>query len=90
MENKYYSSKNFRKVPAGPVAKNIRIKFENLEDSVFSQFQLLSTLARCADSWGIPKKHEALSQLALSMVELLETIKECAEEYDSLIPDEGV
>lgn len=87
MNNQHNDRKIFGKVRDGPVAKNTRIEFEHLEESLLSQYRMLNAQAFLADDLGVPKMHEALRSLALNVLELWESIAECAEEYDSLIPN---
>lgn len=81
-------TKIFKHVPNGPMAKNIRIEFEHLEESLLSQYRMLNLLASVSDSVGYPKKHEAFSALARNMLDLWESITECAEEFDSQFSNE--
>lgn len=77
----------FRNVPNGPMAKNICVEFEQLEESLFSQYRMLNALASLTGRFGSPKQHEAFRSLALKMFEFWESITECAEEFDSMFPD---
>lgn len=87
MTNNY---KIFKKVPNGPMAKNICIEFEQLEESLISQYRMLNVLASFAGSLGLYKRHEALRSLALKVFELWESITECAEEFDSQLLNKEV
>lgn len=71
-------------------AKIISLEFKHLEESLFSQYQMLDAQSSRADRYDDQIKKKYLSSLAEKMFELWGSISECADEYDFLELEEEV